>query len=709
MHYELWLDESGDFKSDIEGDVDTPSIVGGFLIPVGKIDEQKAKHILEASREGTPEAGKKWVHGTDMSNKYYGQISNKALQNLKELGAHLVIFENKEKVKIVNSDLTYLHILSEGIIQLFQTLGLEHDEIQLDVYAARRVKTDHEEFKEKGRIYLIQPDEYKERLLEKLDLGYARRSMRPSANQWNWDLKTASAREDARLMLADIICHSWYRQNDKRKFSDEERESLLSLFDQRYLFTAVESSTVASMNRHLSEGAIGEALYEWILAEEEWEGQEETPEELLDIILQRLKQLPDFAQQTQLSGLLNHLKTLIQLERKFEKAKKYLLKIQDFVIPAMKKEQMNHYEFFFDVHLMLFTNATHQGDIELSEQQMQHCRTYLAKLTQRWESFGAVLDYYVRESVHLMNSYDFIGVVKNMDQLENLLQNTIELFPIALQDELEIDIENMNADIYGKVVGTRLQAYTFLSRLEKEQIELARNDSEKALDQFVNESDVSRQYQYRSQIECEAGNFQESLMWLGKSVGVTSKADASQIIEHILNADHAAKIFGFMHYARLMAEAAVQDDMSFATNLYDAWNRANIEREILETYPNQHPYQIILWKLATYFMKTGSTKAAIERYQKAEAICAENKDSWTLFSIILAIKAEEVYLLANAGKKFEADRKRAERGLRKHFDYFIEQNLPDAMREFFTGWKEVLDNNELDHEEVFKLSRTIGY
>lgn len=58
MHYELWLDESGDFKSDLEGKNDTPSIVGGILIESGKLDAKTAQHILEAARAGTPEAGK---------------------------------------------------------------------------------------------------------------------------------------------------------------------------------------------------------------------------------------------------------------------------------------------------------------------------------------------------------------------------------------------------------------------------------------------------------------------------------------------------------------------------------------------------------------------------------------------------------------------------------------------------------------------------
>lgn len=123
----------------------------------------------------------------------------------------------------------------------------------------------------------------------------------------------------------------------------------------------------------------------------------------------------------------------------------------------------------------------------------------------------------------------------------------------------------------------------------------------------------------------------------------------------------------------------------------------------------QHPYQIILWKLGTYLITTGKTKAALERYEKAEAICLENKASWTLFSIVLAMKAEETFYLAKAGKKYASERKQAERRLRQHYAYLMEQNLPRAMRTYFAEWEPVLSEKELDYEKVFALSRTIPY
>src|SRR5699024_7645258 len=104
---------------------------------------------------------------------------------------------------------------------------------------------------------------------EKLDLGYARRNIRPHEQKWEWEFKLGSARDDTRLMLADVVCHSWYRI-DSRKFKHEDREWVRDLYNLQYRFTALERSTIASIQRHFSYGTIGDALYEWLLMGDEW-------------------------------------------------------------------------------------------------------------------------------------------------------------------------------------------------------------------------------------------------------------------------------------------------------------------------------------------------------------------------------------------------------------------------------------------------------
>ncbi len=100
---------------------------------------------------------------------------------------------------------------------------------------------------------------------------------------------------------------------------------------------------------------------------------------------------------------------------------------------------------------------------------------------------------------------------------------------------------------------------------------------------------LSRQYQYRSQIECEAGHFQTSLDWLGKSIGLREKnLQPIIILEELLEAPMGTKVFGAMHYVRLMAETAIQNDLTFANELYKSWVNIKIEAIIFNPLVSTH-------------------------------------------------------------------------------------------------------------------------
>lgn len=716
--YELWLDESGDFEKDLRG-IEVPSIVGGLLFKKNTLLLEEAKEILDKHVRELNEYASKWVHSIDISPKNYGPFATNLLSALKDKKVQFVVFENLEQVEVVNTDLTYLHILSEGIIQLFQSLSMSSEKVSIDIFAASRVRTSNK--KDNEITYIIKQKEYKERLQEKIDLGLVKRNIRLNRHNWKWTFAIKSARIDHRLMLADVVCHTWFRRNGN-KFNNLQREKIKALYNPLYHFSAIEKSTYSSIKRQLSAGAVGEALYEWLMVNEEWnkgsrqligDNKNKTSEEYLSVIINRLNQLPDYVIQTQLAIVLNHIKMHIQLERKLDTAKELLIKIQEQVITEMQNVNTNNDLFFFNVNLMLFTNSTHQGDIELSEIQRKQCRKYIVELSKHWEYFSLVLDYYVREAVHLLNSYDYIGVIDNMNHLENLLENTVQLFPIAIQEDLNLEVEEMNSDIMGKVLGTRLQAYCFDARVNPHSVELARGDSDRAIEQFSDESDLKRQYQYRSQIECEAGNFKESINWLGKSVGIESEEDLPEkIIEKLIQHSLNIKAFGLMHYSRLMVESHICGETEFSNQLYKVWNRAHIDEYLIENHSNDHPFQIIFWKLGAYLMNTGHTKAAIKRYELANKICSNNEKSIVLLSISLAITAEETYYLSLLGNKYSKQCKKSLKSLRDRYEKLNSLRLPESMKKIFEKWDEVINpgnRDEVDFDKLYKLSREIAY
>ncbi|MDZ5711370.1 hypothetical protein [Jeotgalibacillus haloalkalitolerans] len=712
--YELWLDESGDFEKDLEGK-EVPSLVGGLLCPAGFLNEIDGNKILNEAKAKVPSIPD-WVHATDIKGKKYGDFAITVLQSLINQNINLVIFENQEKLKVVNSDVTYIHILSEGIVQLFQTLAMVDKEIKLHIIAANRMKaTDN--YKSK-----IPNAEYRQRLEEKMELSFARRNL--ITNKWSWELSLGSARKDPRLMLADVICHSWFRRNGN-KFIEEQKKQLGILYKQEYHFTAFEKATLSVIKRQLAEGQVGEALYELLIMENESRLSNGDTKKIrssnklntqinsiIELIMKHLKQLPDFAQTTHLSIVTNRLKTLIHLHRDFIKAEEILNKVKELIIPELKKYKIENNLFIFNINLMLFTNATHQGNINLAEKQINENRQHLNTLMQRWESLNLVLDFLVRESVHLINVYDFKDVIIKMDQLQKFIDSTIELFPLAFKDELSLEAQKINSDIRGKVIGTRLQARCFLSREEPAQISLAQLDSDEAIKEFIDKSDLSRQYQYRSQIECEAGNYVAAISWLGSSVDIhDDHVDPLVLLNKILSSSQ--KVFGIMHYSRIMSEAAVNGEKDLSNSLYESWVKAEVTTQVRKGCNNNHPYEIIYWKLGTYLMINGDTKAAIERYKLAVDICFAHEEHLTMRSIGLAILAELASFLFSEERYVKEAHNIVKQLLNKYERFMKEISVP-SINNFFEDWDKKLHKIRIlpiseQSNILYDLSRKVGY
>ena len=83
----------------------------------------------------------------------------------------------------------------------------------------------------------------------------------------------------------------------------------------------------------------------------------------------------------------------------------------------------------------------------------------LLEIDEMWNRVSYYFDYSIRKGIHLMNIYDYQGVISAMNRLENLLDETLGLFELA--DGLNEICDSVQSNAKGKVMGTRLQAYTF--------------------------------------------------------------------------------------------------------------------------------------------------------------------------------------------------------------------------------------------------------
>ena len=130
IRFELYIDESGSFEDAASSDFHPKeaSLVGGILVDAGYLSESKVESLLPQH-----------IHSCEQDSKGR-EICLAALGTVTSEGARFVIFENKERISIINGDTTYLNIISEGLVRLFSDLALEYpeQEISVDVTVALR-------------------------------------------------------------------------------------------------------------------------------------------------------------------------------------------------------------------------------------------------------------------------------------------------------------------------------------------------------------------------------------------------------------------------------------------------------------------------------------------------------------------------------------------------------------------------------------------
>jgi hypothetical protein len=203
MKLELWLDESGAFNDKKDGRV---SSIGGLLIEKGKLTKEDVSKILEK------QAKEMLVNNhLVIPNTIRDELIVTLLRTLKIKKSKFVIFENSNRVEIVNVDKTYFNIFSQGIIQLFEILVKEYGEkIDLEIIIAARAIMPREGY---FSFKSTQDEDYAERLEEQIALAMAFRPEYLGKNI-TYKISTVSPRNEPRFAVADVISHAWYRKNN---------------------------------------------------------------------------------------------------------------------------------------------------------------------------------------------------------------------------------------------------------------------------------------------------------------------------------------------------------------------------------------------------------------------------------------------------------------------------------------------------------------
>jgi hypothetical protein len=180
------------------------------------------------------------------------------------------------------------------------------------------------------------------------------------------------------------------------------------------------------------------------------------------------------------------------------------------------------------------------------------------------------------------------------------------------------------------------------------------------------------------------------------------------------NASYINSIFGSKHYWNALISAYRSDSLGLAEQMYQERVKSGIEQNLLNDVLTEHPYEIISWKQAYYLAKTNRVKAAIDKYDQAIHICNYAHDRYTLRSIGLGILCEKASVLIGCGKKYFQDVKKTLQLLRRNYQEFMSEPLPEEIRNYFKQWEDTISNlDSLSEEEqsrtLYNLFRSIPY
>lgn len=689
--YELFLDESGEFKIDEKNPKKNPSLVGGILIKKGALERKAViKDILQRNDVHMCEISAK-------SGKEAGDYAIELLGRIKQI-AHVVIFENNERLELENDKELYLNIISEGIINLAEKLSLEKadEDIELNVLIATRRDLKFDDPSKK-----IEKERYDQIILEKIYMRMVEKNLFLSKN-FKINIKFASGTKDPYLMLADVVCNTRLTRKSN-KFTKEQKVKIEQIFNNsKYMFNVFRSNVQKEISTYISQNNIVDASFKLVELED---GRDKNY--LIDLIVNRINGMETDNLRIQIELLSIKIKSLINIQGKLFLVENYLNTLQEKVMRRIKKKDVLISKLNLDISLYLLTIYTHNGNINKCYEKIQESEELLKELNGTWE----FLDYYyilkIREAVFYMDCFDFEKVVQTLEEVIERAELVSELIK-------EIPgCENMTSDVVGKALGTRLQAYTYLIAKDEKYYELAIKDWEKAISQFVSGADKVRQYLYRVNIEVEKGDVKKAIYYLGLSVK-ENKADFAKILNKIENISGFSKHFSVSAYLKVMATAKEKNDMEIARQMNEALreNKSLFEEYCLnesgKEYNGQkieskkenlfHPFELIYWNLARYY-KNQDNNLAKEYYKKAVNVCDAYKET-TLSLVSIAIVCDEIDIIDNP--------KEAKQELLNRFTTEEQKNIK-ALEKVINEIKEPIEKiiKKEDKEEIQKQVKEV--
>jgi hypothetical protein len=635
MIYDVFIDESGLFTETSSDPGDRinehkrtkkfASQLAGIIVEEGKLEPADAWRVFKPACDEASIVVSEEFHSTTVKRLGGGVFDRLVIASCRCLEQSQIKpfrLVNRERVSFGNRKANYVNMVGELLVRICKELDrCDEGVIVLNIYQAGIKNSEYE----LGDLPFWEHDDFEPTLKTvfqraSISAGWAKESSK-------WQLGTfkfRSGTKDERLWLCDLISNASH--DDFRTVSKQAAESLrasLRNFDFELSFNVTLEKVTELRNRDAFGMAIVELL-EAILSP--WASNEAKAAyaDNFDRVLLQLLELPPLARSPQIQTVLGWLQQTADDRDRLSEAK-FICKWFDERLTSKHEASIRSKDsaLFSWVRLGIttasLTACNHSGDLAQGKQRFLMIDNLIPEIAGRWEYASDLMRSIVVQAVHLNDCFEHEAVSKKLGLVAGYYQGLGELFDSAYPG-LFPDV--VRSKVCGEALGTMVQAQIYLMLQGKVTVGEARRTSERAVEQFSDEADRKRQFQYRSEIECIASEWDSARQYLMRGIGA-SNADHRSLAKFIAELDSENRAFPLLHWTRIGGMAAIADAKDELAAFLAAWNASGLDSYIqkqLSTYPAHG----ILRRMAGVYAANANFPKMIETVRTLRSVVQAN-------------------------------------------------------------------------------------
>lgn len=643
MNYDIFIDESGLFTETSNDPGDRivehkrskkfPSQLAGIIVREGSLSPDDAWRVFKPACEEINFAVTDEFHSTDLKRIGGGLFDRLVIATCRYLERDAIQpfrIVNRERVSFGDRKANYANMVGELLVRICKELDRGDDgTIVLNIYQAGIKNTEYES----GSLPFWEHDDFEPTLKAvfqraSISAGWAKDSAK-------WQLgpfRFRSGKRDERLWLCDLVSNASH--DDFQTVNEQSAFALKDVLG-RYDFSLSFDTTLHQVRELCEREAHGIALtqlLEGILSP--WVGKEAkgayTDE--FDRTVEGMFQLPPLARTPQLQTLLGWFHQTADDRSRVVEAKIACKWIDERL--KTRYERSVHLKdptliawLRLSISTAWLTACNHSADLDQGRMCSETIEKLIPEIAGRWEYASDLMRALVVQAVHLNDCFEHQDVCQKMDLVSNYYCTLGGLFRDAYEDVFP---GTVRSKVCGEALGTKVQSQIFLLLGGSISANEVRNTSEQAIEQFADDHDRQRQYQYRSEIESIEGQWQAAREYLAKGIGF-DKSDHDSVGQYIAGLSDNDRFFPLLHWTRIGGMAAAAGDESELESFFAAWRKSNLDAFIqrdLSTYPAHG----ILRRMAVVYAATGDFSKTTETLRSLRAVVQPN--STPLFQLI---------------------------------------------------------------------------